>query len=99
MSNYKHFCPEWDFLEIDADSPEYEACICEIDSCGRGPEYHNGDSVLVRPNGMKATVVRQIKHYDGSESFWGDLELVYDDGVKGRSNSWQCERIKNETTL
>lgn len=92
--NYRHFCPEWDFLEIYADSPEYEACICEIDSEGRGPKFHRGDRVFVGPLKMEATVIRQVKHYDGPESFWGNLELVYDDGVKGHSNCWQCERIE-----
>lgn len=24
-----HFCPEWDFMAICCDSPEWEACICE----------------------------------------------------------------------
>ena len=23
-----HFCPEWDFLAIHEDSPEFEACLC-----------------------------------------------------------------------
>ena len=26
--NKQHFCPEWDFLEIDENSPEFEACLC-----------------------------------------------------------------------
>jgi hypothetical protein len=24
----KHACPDWDFLEIDEDCPEFEACLC-----------------------------------------------------------------------
>lgn len=31
--------------------------------------------------------------YDGNDSFLGNLELQYDDGAKGISNSWQCELI------
>lgn len=23
-----HFCPEWDYLLIDKNDPEYEACLC-----------------------------------------------------------------------
>jgi len=23
-----HFCPEWDYLVITPDSPEFDACIC-----------------------------------------------------------------------
>jgi hypothetical protein len=25
---HKHFCPEWDFLEINDAMPEFEACLC-----------------------------------------------------------------------
>lgn len=92
MPNYKHYCKEWDFLEIDADSPEFDCCICNIDSDGRGPEYIAGDRVLVKPNGLYATVIKQTLHYDGPESFWGNLHLRYDDGIEGTSNSWQVER-------
>lgn len=49
--------------------------------------------VLVLPNKMKATVIRQVLHYDMNESFWGNLELVYDDGVKGTCNCWQVEKL------
>ncbi len=91
--NYKHYCPEYDFLEIDADSPEYENCLCQIDSNGRGPEYHPGDRVLVKPNKLQATVIRQILTYDYPESFWGNVVLEYDDGVTGTSNSWQLKKL------
>lgn len=90
---YKHYCKEWDFLEIDADSPEYEACICEIDSDGKGPAYKQGDRVYVLPCGVEATVIRQVLHHDGPEAFWGNLELQYDDGKKGMANSWQCSKV------
>lgn len=93
--NYKHFCKEWDFMEIDADDPEFEACICDIDSDGRGPEFHPGDRVHVKPLNIEATVIRQIKHYDGWESFWGNVELKYDDGVNGVSNCWQLKKVSN----
>jgi hypothetical protein len=92
MPNYKHYCREWDLLEIDADSPEFEACLCDIDSDGKPPAFYPGDRVYCKPARMKATVIRQIKHYDGEESFWGNVELQYDDGVKGIANCWQCDR-------
>lgn len=95
MPNYFHYCPDWDFMEIDADSPEYEACTCEIDSDGRGPEYHKGDRVYVHPIRMQATVIRQVLQHDYPESFWGNLELRYDDDIIGTSHCWQCERIEN----
>ena len=28
---YKHYCPEWDFLAIDENSPEFECCTCRRD--------------------------------------------------------------------
>jgi len=93
MPNFKHYCKEWDFLLIDADDPEFEACICKIDSDGRGAEFLPGDRVLVGPVQMEATVIRQILHYDGPECFWGNLELQYDDGVTGTSHSWQVKRV------
>lgn len=95
MPNYKHFCKEWDFLEIDEDSPEFESCICDIDSDGHGPEYHKGDRVYVLPLKTEATIIKQIKHYDGWESFWGNVELEFDDGSKGLANCWQCKRVND----
>jgi len=56
--------------------------------------FQAGDRVYVAPAKMEATVIRQIKHYDMGESFWGDLELQYDDGVKGRSHCWQVKKIR-----
>jgi hypothetical protein len=64
-----------------------------IDSEGRGPTFIEGDRVWVNPLRMEATVVRQILHFDYPESFWGNVELVYDDGVKGTSNCWQLEKL------
>ena len=64
-----------------------------VDSNGNPPKFYSGDRVLVLPNKMKATVIRQALHYDMNESFWGNLVLVYDDGVKGTSACWQVEKI------
>ena len=63
------------------------------DSNGKGPSFLPGEKVLVLPNNMEATVIKQTLHYDGEESFWGNLELLYDDGIKGTSNSWQVKKI------
>ncbi len=57
------------------------------------PEFKEGDRVFVLPLKMEATVIRQVLHYDGDESFYGNLELQYDDGIKGTSNSWQCSKV------
>jgi hypothetical protein len=26
--SFRHFCPDWDFLEIDETRPEFNACLC-----------------------------------------------------------------------
>jgi hypothetical protein len=63
------------------------------DSNGNGPLWQPGDRVWVAPLKMEATVIQQRLSYDGEESFWGNVELKYDDGVKGVSNNWQIMRI------
>jgi hypothetical protein len=63
------------------------------DSKGNGPMWRPGDRVWIAPLKMEATVIQQHLSYDGDESFWGNVELQYDDGVKGVSNSWQIMRI------
>jgi len=73
-----------DELEIRLDSEER-------DSEGKTRRWFIGDRVLVGPNGMIATVIKQRLHHDGSESFFGNVDLMYDDGVKGESNSWQLK--------
>lgn len=65
-----------------------------VDSEGKGPAFLPGDRVYVGPVKMEATVIRQILHHDGPESFWGNLELLYDDGVKGESHCWQVKRVE-----
>jgi hypothetical protein len=91
--NYKHQCPDWDFLTIDKDSPEFECCLCSIDSNGLGPRFLLGDKVLVLPNNLCATVVKQYLHYDGDESFWGNVLVKYEDNVLGTSNHWQLQLL------
>lgn len=57
------------------------------------PEYKAGDRVYVIPLKEQATVIKQVLHHDGDETFYGNLELQYDDGTKGTSHSWQCSRV------
>jgi hypothetical protein len=73
-----------DELEIRLDSEER-------DSEGNTRRWFIGDRVLVGPNGMIATVIKQRLHFDGPHSFFGNVDLMYDDGVKGESNSWQLK--------
>jgi hypothetical protein len=55
--------------------------------------FQPGDRVYVAPAKLEATVIRQIRHYDGPESWWGNLELLYDDGIKGKCHCWQVKRV------
>lgn len=57
------------------------------------PAFKAGERVYVLPLKMEATVIRQRKVYDGPDEFWGNVELQYDDGVKGVSNSWQLAKV------
>ena len=57
------------------------------------PPFKTDDRVFVKPLNMEAVVIRQQKCYDGDEVFWGNVELEYDDGEKGISNSWQLEKL------
>jgi hypothetical protein len=57
------------------------------------PTFKVGDRVFVRPLGIEATVICQIRSYDGNEPFLGNVELQYDDGGKGVSHSWQLEKL------
>jgi hypothetical protein len=63
------------------------------DSAGKGPSYKKGDRVWVNPIKEEATVVKQILQYDGLETFYGDLELKFDDGGNGTSHCWQVTKI------
>lgn len=90
MPNYRHYCIEWDFLEIDQDCPEYDSCICNIDEDGKGPSFIKGDKVMVIPNGMEAIVEVQYL----IEGQWGNVLVRYMDGVKGISNPWQLKKIE-----
>ena len=65
----------------------------EVDSNGNGPMWKPGNRVWIAPLKMEATVIKQCLSYDGEESFWGNVELQYDDGVKGVSNSWQIMKV------
>jgi hypothetical protein len=65
----------------------------KLDSNGKPAPFQPGDRVFVGPNKMHATVVRQILSWDYPECFWGNVELLYDDGVKGTSNSWQLRKL------
>ena len=49
--------------------------------------------MFVAPMRMYATVIEQTLSYDYPESFWGNVQLQYDDGITGTSNSWQLVKV------
>jgi len=65
----------------------------QVDDQGNGPMWKPGDKVWVAPLKLEATVIQQQLSHDGGESFWGNVELIYNDGVKGISNNWQIMKI------
>ena len=67
--------------------------IPEKDSDGNYQKFLRGERVFVKPLKIPATVIRQMASYDGPDYwFWGNVELRYDDGAHGISNSWQLEK-------
>lgn len=87
-SYYDDETNEW--LESKCVEPECDYCS---NRPVNPPQYKEGDRVYVIPLNMEATVIKQQLTYDYPESFWGNVELQYDDGVKGISNSWQLKKI------
>lgn len=67
--------------------------MTDVDSEGNHAEFLPGDRVFVIPAKMEATVIRQTLHYDCGESFWGNLELMFDDGIKGSCHCWQVKKL------
>jgi hypothetical protein len=63
------------------------------DSNGQPPTFNKNDRVFVHPLKLEATVIQQFLHWDYPESFWGNVQLLYDDGSIGTSNSWQITKI------
>lgn len=69
--------------------------MIKVDSDGKGSTFVEGERVLVLPLKMEATIIKQILHYDMNETFWGNVELLYDDGSKGTSHGWQVKKVNN----
>lgn len=61
------------------------------------PTFKPGERVYVGPANMEAIVIRQHRCYDGDEVFWGNVELLYDDGIKGVSHNWQLKKLTADT--
>ena len=66
------------------------------DSKGDGLTLPPGTKIIYLPDKTKGTVVQQLLHYDGGESFFGNVRLQMDDGRKIEANAWQCTICKPE---
>lgn len=86
---YDSTTKEW--LEPKCSDEDCDYCYNRPDN---PPPFERGDRVLVLPNNMEATVINQRICYDGPETFWGNVEVKYDDDVTGVSNSWQLKMIQ-----
>lgn len=65
----------------------------QLDSEGHPAPFQPGDRVFVIPLQMKAVVARQQLCWDYPDCFWGNVQLLYDDGSLGTSNSWQLQKL------
>ena len=95
MALYGHHCKYSELLYIDEDSIEFEDCLCEIDSDGKGPQFRRGDQVEIIPmKNAKATVLFQKLSYDYPEAFWGNV-IVERNDTKERveTNNWQLKML------
>lgn len=54
INKRKHSCPDWDYMVIDEDSPEYEACLCF-------PEIECTDEQLIEEVRRRGFVIRNAK--------------------------------------
>ena len=79
---------EW--IDSKCDEPECEYCANRPDT---PPQFKSDDRVMVMPLNMEATVIKQLLSWDYPDCFWGNVEVRYDDGVTGISNSWQVKKI------
>jgi hypothetical protein len=56
--NYRHFCPDWDYMEIDETSPEFACCTCFylIETKTREKERREALRVLAMFNSIRSIV-------------------------------------------
>ena len=71
----------------------------QLDSDKHPPTFISGDKVWVFPARKEATVIQQFLHYDCGESFWGNVEVKFSDGIKGIFNCWQIKTIETKEDL
>lgn len=68
-------------------------CQYDVDSEGRSPNMPIETRVLVCPLQEYGTIKYQRLHYDGEESFFGNVIVKLDSGNYAALNCWQCKKV------
>ena len=71
----RHYCPEWDFLEITKDDPEFEACLC----------FSQKPDAWVADVGEPPTEDEKQEHITDGSTCWCGPETNYTDPETGAS--------------
>ena len=74
----------------------------DVDSEGKGPNMPPGTRVVFMPDRddtKLGTIERQILHYDGGETFWGNVRVRMDDGRYLEANCWQCKKADSQCLM
>ena len=71
----RHYCPEWDFLEITKDDPEFEACLC----------FSQKPDAWVADVGEPPTEEEKQEHITDGSTCWCGPETNYTDSETGAS--------------
>ena len=73
----------------------------DVDSEGKGPNLPPGTRVIFMPDRddtKLGKIERQILHYDGGETFWGNVRVRMDDGRYIEANCWQCKKVEGTSS-
>jgi len=71
----RHYCPEWDFLEITKDDPEFKACLC----------FSQKPDAWVADVGEPPTEEEKQEHITDGSTCWCGPETNYTDPETGAS--------------
>lgn len=66
-----------------------------LDTNGDGPDFLNKDKVKILSTKIPifGEVIGQTLHYDGPETFWGNVQVQLDDGERRTFHCWQLEKL------
>lgn len=75
-----------EYFEYDEIEDDY------IDDEGHHPTWFVGELAWLSPAKCYVTINHQYMHYDGCY-FFGNCIVIYEDGTKGKCNSWQLQKL------